>query len=170
MPRFLSRRRARIDPIFFEGSLRRANRSSITATPSPHHLLLRSPSSKAILCPKAEDEDEEDEADEDEDAAFDDKPSAAIERARQAATVAANKMAAVAPATTEATEAAASPPVMHRRRSSLSRAPVREPPPELWAAFTHEGGAGHLDKENQDSSLAMQVGADLVVFAVFDGQ
>ena len=44
-----------------------------------------------------------------------------------------------------------------------------EPPSAVWAWFTHEGGAGFLDKENQDTCLALQLAPGLVVFAVFDG-
>ena len=56
-----------------------------------------------------------------------------------------------------------------KRKSSLSRLPVREPPTETWAAFSHEGGAGGVGKENQDTWLTMQLDNGLSVFAVLDG-
>ena len=50
-----------------------------------------------------------------------------------------------------------------------SKTPLDEPPEKLWAWFTHEGGAGGLDKENQDTCCAMRLSADVDCYAVFDG-
>ncbi len=44
-----------------------------------------------------------------------------------------------------------------------------EPPSTHWAWFTHEGGEGGQDKENQDTCIALQLTAELAVYAVFDG-
>ena len=44
-----------------------------------------------------------------------------------------------------------------------------EPPTKAVVSFTHEGGAGGLDKENQDAAFTAQLSADVLVCAAFDG-
>ena len=121
---FASRRRVRVQPVNTEGSLRRA-KSNL----SPAHLLMRSPSSKAVPLPESEDDETSDE----DPAAPSASGTAALARAKAASPMASPSFASPVP-----------PPPRRplvKRKSSLSRLPVREPPAETWAAFSHEGGA-----------------------------
>ena len=61
-----------------------------------------------------------------------------------------------------------SPPRRVFRRSRRIQ-PSLEPSPASVVSFTHEGGAGGLDKENQDVAFTAQLSADVLVCAVFDG-
>ena len=133
---FLSRRRARIDPINTAGTLRRLPSHSPKRNGS--HLLVKSPSARAVNL-NLDDEDGEDE----------DETAVALSEAPIAAP-------AAAPIAATDEDVAAPSASRPRMRSSLL-ARFREPPAEYWAAFTHEGGQGGLGKENQDTWLCMRL-------------
>ena len=121
---FASLRRVRVQPTHTEGSLRRA-KSNLSpakdATPAKSpHLLMRSPSCKAVPLPESEDDETSDEDTVRPSASG----SAALARAK-----------AAPPMTSPFTSPVPPPPgrPLVKRKSSLSRLPIREPLPRLFS-------------------------------------